>query len=68
MKEFIIKERLDFRLIGKKTACLKPQELYSVELTSECLNDQGDVTDQSTYNFFLTKQEIQQLCQNLHND
>jgi prolyl-tRNA synthetase len=44
------------------------KELYSFELTSECLNDQSDITDRSTYNFFLTKQEIQQLCQNLHND
>jgi len=68
MKEFIIKERSDFRLIGKKTACLKPEGLYAIELTNECLNDQGKVTDRSTYNFFLTREEIQTLTDKLIND
>jgi hypothetical protein len=68
MKTFIVKERKDFRLVGKKTVCLKPEELYSLELTGECLDDRGEVADRSTYNFFLNKEEIQQLCQNLLND
>ena len=68
MKEFIIRERSDFRLIGKKTACLKPEGLHSIELTNECLNDRGEVTDRSTYNFFLTQEEIQTLTDKLIND
>ena len=68
MKEFIVKEREDFRLVGKVSSCLKPEGLRSLELINECLNDRGEVTDRSTYNFFLTQEEIQQLCQNLIND
>lgn len=68
MKEFTIKQHEGFRLIGKKTECLKPKGLYTIELTNECLNNKGEVTDRSTYNFFLTEQEIQLLSQNLLND
>jgi len=68
MKTFILKERSDFRLVGKKTACLKPNGLFSIELSSECLNDKGEVTDRSTYNFFLTQEEIQTLSVKLIND
>ena len=68
MKTFILKERSDFRLVGKKTACLKPNGLFSIELSSECLNDRGEITDRSTYNFFLTKEEIQTLAVKLIND
>jgi len=68
MKTFILKETADFRLVGKKTACLKPDGLFSIELSSECLNDKGEVTDRSTYNFFLTQEEIQTLSVKLIND
>lgn len=68
MKEFTIKETADFRLVGKKTACLKPDGLFSIELSSECLDDKGEVTDHSTYNFFLTQEEIQTLAVKLIND
>ena len=68
MKEFTVKETADFRLVGKKTACLKPNGLFSIELSSECLNDRGEVTDRSTYNFFLTQEEIQTLSVKLIND
>jgi hypothetical protein len=68
MKEFTVKETADFRLVGKKTACSKPDGLFSIELSSECLNDRGEVTDRSTYNFFLTKEEIQTLAVKLIND
>jgi hypothetical protein len=65
MKEFTVKETTDFRLVGKKTACLNPEGLFSIELSGECLDDRGEVADRSTYNFFLTQNEIQKLCNNL---
>jgi hypothetical protein len=68
MKEFTIKETADFRLVGKKTACLKPDGLFSIELSSECLNDLGETVDRTTYNFFLTQEEIQTLAIKLIND
>ena len=68
MKEFTVKEAPDFRLVGKKIACLKPDGIFSIELSGECLNDRGEIVDRSTYNFFLTQEEINKLCQNLLND
>jgi len=65
MKTFILKERSDFRLIVKQHECLKPTDLNSIEFVNECLNEKGEVADTSTYNFFLTSDEIQKLCNNL---
>jgi hypothetical protein len=68
MKTFILKERSDFRLTVKQHKCLKPDELFSIELSSKCLSDKGEVTDRSTYNFFLTQEEIQTPAVKLIND
>jgi len=65
MKTFIVKERADFRLTVKQRECLKPDDLSSIEFVNECLNEKGEVVDTSTYNFFLTQNEIQKLCKNL---
>ena len=65
MKTFILKERSDFRLTVKQHGCLKPTDLNSIEFVNECLNEKGEVVDTSTYNFFLTSDEIQKLCNNL---
>jgi hypothetical protein len=65
MKTFILKERSDFRLTVKQHECLSPNNLNSIEFVNECLNEKGEIVDTSTYNFFLTHQEIQKLCNNL---
>jgi len=65
MKTFILKERFDFRLTVKQQRCLKPTDLNSIEFINESLNEKGEVVDTSTYNFFLTPDEIQKLCNNL---
>jgi len=65
MKTFILKEKSDFRLTVKQQRCLKPTDLNSIEFINESLNEKGEVVDTSTYNFFLTPDEIQKLCNNL---
>jgi len=65
MKNFIIKEIPEFRLRVTKKECESPVGLYSIEFVQEYLNKQKEVVDTSTYNFFLTQEEISALCENL---
>jgi len=63
--ETIIKESSAFRLRVKKNTCLRPKDLNNLEFVQEFLNDKGEVDSTSTYQFFLTDQEITHLCENL---
>lgn len=60
----IIKENEAYRLVLTKTACLRPEQLFSIELTGEQLKD-GEVAESSTYQFFMTQDEIQILSKAL---
>ena len=64
MKNFIVKENQAFRLRVKSHKCLSPADLNSVEFIQESLKD-GTVIDTSTYNFFMTDEEIKTLAQGL---
>jgi hypothetical protein len=64
-KEMIIKESESFRLRLEKFECLNPKGLYNVDLINESLNAKGEVRDSSTYNFFMTKEELQTLAYGL---
>lgn len=64
-KEFIVKEHESFRLRVKMWKCLSPSDLNSLEFTQECLDKDGNVDFDSTYNFFLTDEEIERLCRGL---
>ena len=57
----VIKENESFRLILKKEPCLMPVGLNNVEMTQEQLKD-GEVTQTSTYQFFMTQDEINTLA------
>ncbi len=63
MKTFI-KENESFRLILKKESCLMPIGLNNVEMTQEQLKD-GEVTQTSTYQFFMTQDELNDLAKAL---
>jgi len=63
MKTFI-KENESFRLILKKESCLMPIGLNNVEMTQEQLKD-GEVTQTSTYQFFMTQDEMNALAKAL---
>jgi hypothetical protein len=60
----IIKENEAFRLTLKKESCLMPVSLNNVEMTQEHLKD-GKVTQTSTYQFFMTRDEMNTLAKAL---
>lgn len=64
MKEFIVKENPGFRLRVKSWKCASPADLNSVEFIQECIRD-GEVDFTSTYNFFMTDDEIRVLAKGL---
>lgn len=63
-KEFIVKENEGFRLRVKMWKCLAPSDLNSIEFVQESLKE-GKVVMDSTYNFFMTDEEIERFCQGL---
>lgn len=64
MKEFIVKESEGFRLRVKKSPCLRPDGLFSLDFVQEVLTD-GQVSSTSTYNFFLDENELRVLAEGL---
>ena len=64
MKEFTVKEDAAFRLRVKSWKCLNPSTLNSVEFIQDCMKD-GEVDFTSTYQFFMTDDEMKTLAQGL---
>ena len=64
MKEFTVKEDQAFRLRVKSWKCLSPNNLNSVEFIQECIKD-GEVDFSSTYQFFMTDDDMKTLAQGL---
>jgi hypothetical protein len=64
MKEFTVKEDAAFRLRVKSWKCLIPNTLNAVEFVQECMKD-GEVDFSSTYQFFMTDDEMRTLAQGL---
>jgi hypothetical protein len=65
MKEFIVKENTGFRLRVKSWKCVSPSDLNTLEFVQESKDDKGEVTETSTYQFFLTDLEIKSLTEGL---
>ena len=61
-KEMIIKESNSYRLRMEKFECLSPKGTFNIDLINESLNSKGEVTESSTYNFFMTKSELNSLA------
>lgn len=53
----VIKEKENFRLTMKKAPCLMPVGLNNIEFTGEQLKD-GEIINSSTYQFFMTGEEL----------
>ena len=64
MKDFIVKEDNAFRLRVKSWKCLNPSNLNAVEFIQECMKD-GEVDFASTYQFFMTDDDMKTLAQGL---
>jgi hypothetical protein len=63
-KELTIKESEGFRVRVAKHEVLAPKGLFSLDIIQESLKD-GKVQDSQTYNFFMTKEELQTLAHGL---
>lgn len=63
-KEVTIKENLGYRVRMVKHEVLSPKGLFSLDIIQESLED-GDVVSSQTYNFFMTKDELQTLAHGL---
>lgn len=64
-KEMVIKESEGFRLRMEKWEAISPKGLVSVDLIQESLKEDGTVAYTSTYNFNMTKEELQALAHGL---
>lgn len=64
-KEVTIKQSEGFRLRLIKHEVISPLGLMSIDLVQEGLNEDGTVSQTSTYNFFMTKEELQDLAHGL---
>jgi hypothetical protein len=62
LKEIVIKESEGFRLRLQKWEVLSPKGTYAVNFVNESLDEDGNVWQSSTYNFFMTEEEIDNLC------
>jgi len=60
--EAIIKESEGFRLRMEKWESINPKGLFAVDLIQESLDEKGNVAYTSTYNFNMTRDELQQLA------
>jgi hypothetical protein len=60
-KEMTIKESDGFRVRVTKHEVLAPKGLFSLDIIQESIKD-GQVQDSQTYNFFMTKEELQSLA------
>ena len=63
-KEITIKENEGFRIRLEKHEVINPKGLFSLDIIQESLKD-GKVADSQTYNFFMTKDELQTLANGL---
>ena len=63
-KEMTIKENPGFRVRLEKHEVINPKGLFSLDIIQESLKD-GKVADSQTYNFFMTKEELQTLAYGL---
>ena len=65
VKEFLVKDEPSFKLRIKQYQIPATPELFSLDFVQENYDIKGNFTEASTYNFFLTKDQIATLCNNL---
>ena len=65
MKEFTVKDSAGFRLRVKSWTCSAPKDLNAVEFIQESKNSNGEVDLTSTYQFFMTDEELEILAKGL---
>ena len=65
VKKFTVKEDKAFRVRVESWEAAVPKGLIALDVIQECLNDNGEVNFTSTYNFHMTREEIQSFAKGL---
>jgi len=65
MNSFVVKDTPGFRLSVKSWKCVNPDDLNALEFVQETKNSAGEVDMSSTYQFFMTDDEVVDLCNGL---
>jgi hypothetical protein len=65
MNSFVVKDTPGFRLSVKSWKCLNPNDLNALEFVQETKNSAGEIDMSSTYQFFMTDEEVVDLCNGL---
>ena len=65
VKDITIKATPSFRIRVEAWNILRPTDMCAFNIIQECINDKGEITTASTYNFHMNKNEIQRLCEGL---
>ena len=61
-KEAVIKESEGFRVRLEKHEVSSPKGLFNIDLINESFDKDGKLVDSSTYNYFMTKEELERLA------
>jgi hypothetical protein len=65
MNSFVVKDTPGFRLSVKSWKCVNPNNLNALEFVQETKTSTGEVDMSSTYQFFMTDEEVVDLCNGL---
>ena len=65
IKNITVKETPAFRVRVESWESISPKGLLAVDIIQECFNEDKEITSSSTYNFHMTRDEIQRLCEGL---
>lgn len=68
MKEFLIKDDEAFKLRVQVKPCVLPKDLNAVYFVQEVLGEDAEIVHTSTYEFFLSDEEIEKLCKGLRDE
>lgn len=60
-----VKDSPTFKVRLESWESLAPKGVLSVNFVQECLDDEGKITNTSTYNFHMNREEIKKLCEGL---
>jgi hypothetical protein len=65
VKNITIKDSPSFKVRVESWESVAPKGLMAVDIIQECLDDKGQISSSSTYNFHMNREEIKLLCEGL---
>ena len=65
IKRITVKNTPAFRVRVESWESVNPKGLLAVDIIQECIDNDGSITDSSSYNFHMTRNEIETLCKGL---